>query len=78
MYLLLLIDNKYYKKNKFIKDLITDYIELYFLKRYKISKAKNKILNTYYNFTNKVNNTNKFNLDEESLFMEFKSEILNG
>ena len=77
-FLLLLIDNKYYKKNKFIKDLITDYIELYFLKRYKISKAKNKILNTYYNFTNKVNNTNKFNLDEESLFMEFKSKVLNG
>ena len=77
-FLLLLIDNKYYKKNKFIKDLITDYIELYFLKRYKISKAKNKILDTYYNFINKVNNTNKYNLDEESLFMEFKSEVLNG
>ena len=77
-FLLLLIDNKYYKKNKFVKDLITDYIELYFLKRYKISKAKNKILDTYYNFINKVNNTNKYNLDEESLFMEFKSEVLNG
>ena len=77
-FLLLLIDNRYYKKNKFIKNLITDYIELYFLKEYKISKAKNKILDTYYNFINKVNNTNKFNLDEESLFMEFKSKLLNG
>ena len=77
-FLLLLIDNRYYKKNKFIKNLITNYIELYFLKEYKISKAKNKILDTYYNFINKVNNTNKFNLDEESLFMEFKSKLLNG
>ena len=73
-----LIDNKFYKKNKFINDLIIDNIELYFLKIYKISNTKNTILNTYYNFMNKINNTNKFNLDEESLFMEFKSKLLNG
>tara|TARA_B110000196_G_scaffold318780_1_gene334965 strand:- start:1292 stop:2224 length:933 start_codon:yes stop_codon:yes gene_type:complete len=73
-----LIDNKFYKKNKFINDLIIDNIELYFLKIYKMSNTKNTILNTYYNFMNKINNTNKFNLDEESLFMEFKSKLLNG
>ena len=73
-----LIDNKFYKKNKFINDLIIDNIELYFLKIYKMSNTKNTILNTYYNFMNKINNTNKFNLDEESLFIEFKSKLLNG
>ena len=30
------------------------------------------------NFINKINNTEKFNLDEESLFLEFKSKLLNG
>ena len=77
-FLYFLIDNNYYKKNRFIKELIIDYIELYFLKIYKISNTKNSILNFYYNFINKINNTNKFNLDDESLFMEFKSKLLNG
>ena len=77
-FLYYLIDNKFYKKNKFIKDLIIVNIELYFLKIYKISNSKNIILNTYYNFMSKISNTNKFNLDEESLFMEFKSKLLNG
>ena len=73
-----LIDNNYYKKNKFVKNLILNYIELYFLKIYKTSNKKNSILNFYYSFINKINNTGKFNLDEESLFIEFKSRLLNG
>ena len=77
-FLYFLIDNNYYKKDKFIKDLIISYIELYFLKRYQLSNTKNKILDIYYNFTKKINNTNTFNLDEESLFLEFKSKLLNG
>ena len=77
-FLILLIDNAYYKKNKFIKDLIINFIELYFLKQYKASKTKNSLLNNYYIFINKIHNTEKFNLDEESLFLEFKSKILNG
>ena len=77
-FLYLLIDNNYYKKNKFVKNLILNYIELYFLKIYKTSNKKDSILNFYYSFINKINNTNKFNLDEESLFIEFKSQLLNG
>ena len=77
-FLYFLIDNNYYKKDKFIKDLIISYIELYFLKRYQLSNTKNKILDIYYNFTKKINNTNTFNLDDESLFLEFKSKLLNG
>jgi len=77
-FLYLLIDNNYYKKNKFVKNLILNYIELYFLKIYKTSNKKNSILNFYYSFINKINNTGKFNLDEESLFIEFKSRLLNG
>ena len=77
-FLYFLIDNNHYKKDKFIKDLIISYIELYFLKRYQLSNTKNKILDIYYNFTKKINNTNTFNLDDESLFLEFKSKLLNG
>ena len=73
-----LIDNFYYKKNKYIKDLIFDYIELYFLKIYKLSASKKLILNTYHAFINKVDNANRFNLDDESLFIEFKSSVLNA
>ena len=73
----LLIDNGYYKKNRFIKKLLFNFIELYFLKEYKTSKTKQKLLNFYQNFINKIHNTEKFNLDEESLFLEFKSRLLN-
>lgn len=77
-FLSLLIENSYYKKNSYVKNLIFDFIELYFLKIYKFSTSKNMILNTYQNFTNKVNDTERFNLDVESLFIEFKSKVLNG
>ena len=76
-FLILLIDNKFYKKDKPIKDLIINFIELYFLKIYKFSSNKNSVLNFYHSFINKIYNVEKFNLDEESLFLEFKSKILN-
>ena len=77
-YLKLLIDNGYYKKNKSVKILLINFIELFFLKEYKLSKSKSSLLNFYHNFINKINNTEKFNLDEESLFFEFRSKLLNG
>ena len=77
-FLLYLIDNSFYKKNKFVKNLLFDYIELYFLKIYQASTTKKTILNIYHTFVNKIDNAKKFNLDEESLFMEFKSKLLNG
>ena len=72
----LIIENTYYKKNIFIKNLLINFIELFLLKRYKTSNNKNFLLNFYQNFIQKINNTEKFNLDEESLFLEFKSKIL--
>ena len=76
-FLNLLIDNGYYKKNKPIKILLINFIELFFLKEYKLSSTKKSLLNFYHNFTNKIKNAEKFNLDEESLFLEFKSKLLN-
>tara|TARA_B100000787_G_scaffold23567_1_gene15812 strand:+ start:489 stop:1427 length:939 start_codon:yes stop_codon:yes gene_type:complete len=77
-FLILLIDNEYYKKNKLVKDLLVNFIELFFLKEYKLSKTKVSLLNFYHSFINKINDSEKFNLDEESLFLEFKSKLLNG
>jgi len=72
----LIIENTYYKKNIFIKNLLINFIELFLLKRYKTSNNKNFLLDFYQYFIQKINNTEKFNLDEESLFLEFKSKIL--
>ena len=72
----LIIENNYYKKDRFVKNLLINFIELFFLKEYKLSERKNSLLSFYHKFTKKINNTEKFNLDEESLFLEFKSELL--
>ncbi len=77
-FLNLLIDNGYYKKNKNVRTLLINFIELFFLKEYKLTNTKNSLLNFYHNFLNKIYNTEKFNLDDESLFLEFKSKLLNG
>jgi DNA polymerase-3 subunit delta' len=74
----LIIDNGYYKRNKFIKNILINFIELFFLKEFKSSKTKSSLLNFYQSFILKIHNTEKFNLDEESLFSEFKSKLLNG
>ena len=75
--LILLIDNGYYKKDKYVKRLIINFIELFFLKEYKLSTTKNSLLYLYHKFIFKINDMEKFNLDEESLFLEFKSKLLN-
>ena len=74
----LFINNNYYKKNIFVKRLLFNFIELFFLKEYILSDTKNSLLSFYQNFINKIHNAEKFNLDEESLFLEFKSRLLNG
>jgi len=77
-FLLLLINEGYYKKNYFVKSNIFNLIELYFLRILHQSQQKSKIFTFYTKFINKINYTNKFNLDYESLFMEFKLKVLNG
>ena len=76
-FLSFLIDGNYYKIDSYIKVSIYDFIELYFLKIFINSNFKNSIMSLYENFTTKIHETNQFNLDKESLFMEFKLKILN-
>ena len=74
----LFIDNSYYKKNKLVKKLLINFIELFFLKKYQLSLKKNNLLNSHKKFLDKIYNMEMFNLDEESLFLEFKKDLLNG
>ena len=75
-FLKLVIKDNLYKKNLLVKDMIFEYFELYF--REKVKLAKFNTFEYYDYFLKRINNTKKFNLDEESLFMEFEYKILNG
>ena len=72
-FLSFIIDNSFYKKESSIKYMIFDFIELL---------LKNKTLGHNYGlfnyFQKRIENTYKFNLDEESLFLEFKTKLMNG
>ena len=70
-----IILDKKYKKDVSIKNLIYLLIELYF--RNNISIKNIEMINMYKYFIDKINNTKLFNLDEESLFIEFEDKILN-
>ena len=71
-----IIMEKLYKKNNSIKNLIYSLMELYFRKN--VSVTNIKLINSYNYFLKKIENTKTFNLDEETLFMEFEDSILNG
>ena len=73
----IMINKNFYKKDNFIKKLIYNLIELFFYKLMLENDYKKNIINLYYYFANKIYNCNKFNLDEENLFLEFKTALLN-
>ena len=75
-FLSLIIKNKLYKKDKMLSELIYSFIEIYFRKNINIKNIQ--LLNLYNLFLKKIINTKIYNLDEESLFMEFEDRILNG
>ena len=76
-FLINLINEKYYKNDVFIKNNIYKYIEFYLLNLMKFKTSRNKIIFLYNNFINKICDLKKFNLDEESFFIEFKAKVLN-
>ena len=71
-----IIMEKLYKKNNSIKNLIYSLMEFYFRKN--VSVTNIKLINSYNYFIKKIKNIKTFNLDEETLFMEFEDSILNG
>ena len=58
------------------KYLIFDFVEFYFNKIN--NSVTPNIYNSYSYFLKRISNTKTFNLDEESLFIEFEEKILNG
>jgi DNA polymerase-3 subunit delta' len=71
-----IITEKKYKKDQFVKQLVYSLIELYF--RQNVSLKKIHLLKIQNYFLKKINNTKIFNLDDETLLMEFEERVLNG
>ena len=71
-----IIMDKKYKKDQFTKDLLYSLIEVYF--RINVSVKNIELLKIQNYFLKKINNTKIFNLDDESLLMEFEERVLNG
>ena len=67
---------KKYKKDQIIKYLIYSLIEIYFRKDISVKNIKLLSIRKY--FLKKINNTKIFNLDDETLLMEFEDRVLNG
>ena len=74
-FLKILIKDGQYKKNNFINNMMYMFMEFYFSKLNKsVSKSVNK---KYSYFIKRIADTKTFNLDKESLFLDFNEEILN-
>ena len=71
-----IITEKKYKKDQFVKHLLYSLIELYF--RQNVSLKNINLLKIQNYFLKKINNTKIFNLDDETLLMEFEERVLNG
>ncbi len=71
-----LISSKTYKKDKPIVQIIYSFIEVYF--RNNISTKNIRLFHLYHYFLKKINDTKIYNLDVETLFMEFEDKVLNG
>ena len=72
----LIIMAKKYKKDLSLKELLYSLIEIYFRKN--ISVKNTKLINIQNYFLKKINDTKIFNLDDETLLMEFDEKVLNG
>ena len=71
-----IIMEKKYKKDQFIKSQLYSLIEIYF--RNNVSVRNIKLLKIQNYFFKKINNTKIFNLDDESILMEFEDRVLNA
>ena len=73
----LVINKSLFKKNSYIINNFSYFLELFFLKKIYSLKSKNKVYNFYNYFLSKISNCNKYNLDIESVLIEFDGKVLN-
>jgi DNA polymerase-3 subunit delta' len=71
-----IIKEKKYKKDQYIKYLLYSLIEVYFRKNVSVKNIKLLKIKNY--FLKKISNTKIFNLDDETVLMEFEDMVLNG
>ena len=75
-FLRLIINENHYKKDNSMKMIFFDLTEYYFRKINQ--NFSSKVYDKYSYFLKRISDTKRFNLDEDSLFIEFEEEILNG
>ena len=71
-----IISDKKYNRDQFVKNLLYSLIENYFRKNVSVKNIKLLKIQNY--FLKKINYTKIFNLDDETLLMEFEDRVLNG
>ena len=72
-FLRFIIKNNFLKKETSLRYIFYNYIEL------SLRNTSIKLKNNYYSyFTKKIDELKKFNLDEDTFFIEFNDKILNG
>jgi DNA polymerase-3 subunit delta' len=73
-----IIDEKEYKNNTYIKENFSLFIELYYKKKFLNIDSNIKYFNQFKYYIKKNYSVNKFNLDLETLIIEFKAQLNNG
>ncbi len=73
----IIIKKSLYKKDFQINEMLPFFFELYFMKKFSLKKSKTEIYRLYKYFLKKLYSCNKFNLDTESVLIEFHGIILN-
>ena len=72
-FLKIIINKNLYKNDQSIKPIIYEYIEFFLAHKFSLDKFK------YHKYLiNKINDIRRYNLDEESFFIEFENVLLNG
>ena len=77
-FLKLIINKSLYKKDSYLKYNLSYFIELYFMKKIFYLSSKDKFYYLYKYFLLKISDCSKYNLDLESILIEFKGKVLNG
>ncbi len=72
-----IIDKKMYLKNSFMKDYFNCFLEKYLLILATETK-KRRYFNLYDNFVYKSYQTKLYNLDQETLYLNYKTNVING
>ncbi len=72
-FLIKLISQNIYKDDKQSKIFVYNILELFLIKDISVSNS-----DIYNYFLKRINDFKKFNLDDESLFLEINSKLLNG